>query len=197
MKNIVKSGLFAFALAAFAVQPSFAQEAPAAGRAPDPVSYGYTVLRVGIGTPVSLPWGFDWDIFGLDVNLLYSDANKMDGIGTVIAVYGSQNGGGYFVFGGGEGASAGAGTRFGDVWNRGSDPQQEGSSYRYSVQMFGAQALSSLYYARVYFDGYSGNARYTGFNGDWQVVTMKADTTTDGMETIMSIQAKTSAWQET
>ena len=80
MKNIVKSGLFAFALAAFAVQPSFEKEAPAAGRAPDPVSYGYTVLRVGIGTPVALPWGFDWDIFGLDVNFLYSDANKMDGI---------------------------------------------------------------------------------------------------------------------
>ena len=81
MKLTAKSGLFAFALAALAVQPIFAQEqAPAANRAPDPTSYGYTVLAVGLATPVSLPWGFDWDIFGLDVNLLYSDCNRMDGL---------------------------------------------------------------------------------------------------------------------
>ena len=77
----MKSGLFALALAAFAVQPVLAQEAEKeyAG-APDAKSYGYTVLAVGLATPATLPWGFDWDIFGLDVNLLYSDCNKMYGI---------------------------------------------------------------------------------------------------------------------
>ncbi|MGN0847838.1 MAG: LA_2272 family surface repeat-containing protein [Kiritimatiellia bacterium] len=78
----IKSGLFACALAAaFAVQPVLAQDAEKeyAG-APDAKSYGYTVLAVGLATPLTLPWGFDWDVFGLDVNLLYSDCNKMYGL---------------------------------------------------------------------------------------------------------------------
>ena len=81
MNRIAKSGLFALALAAFAAQPVCAQEAEKeyAG-APDAKSYGYTVLEIGLATPVSLPWGFDWDIFGLDINFLYSDCNKMYGI---------------------------------------------------------------------------------------------------------------------
>ena len=80
MKSLIKNGLFAFAVAAMAAQPVMAQEEPAAQRAPDPKSYGYTVLDVGIGTPVSLPWGFNWDVFGLAVNLFYTDVNKMDGL---------------------------------------------------------------------------------------------------------------------
>ena len=80
MKFVVRSGFFAFALAAFAIQPIAAQEEAVAGHRPDPVSYGYTVLEVGLGTPVSLPWGFDWDIYGLGVNLLYTDCNRMGGI---------------------------------------------------------------------------------------------------------------------
>ncbi len=78
----IKSGLLACALAAFAVQPVLAQdteEKEYAG-APDAKSYGYTVLAVGLATPATLPWGFNWDIFGLDVNLLYSDCNKMYGL---------------------------------------------------------------------------------------------------------------------
>ena len=87
MTRVAKSGLFACALAAFAVQPALAQEAVATpvpervyAGAPDAQSYGYTVLDIGIATPFSLPWGFDWDIFGLDVNFLYSDCNRMYGI---------------------------------------------------------------------------------------------------------------------
>ena len=78
----IKSGLLACALAAFAVQPVLAQDAEEkeyAG-APDAKSYGYTVLAVGLATPAALPWGFNWDIFGLDVNLLYGDCNKMYGL---------------------------------------------------------------------------------------------------------------------
>ena len=56
MNRIVKCGLFAGALAALAAQPVLAQEQEReyAG-APDPKSYGYTVLMVGLATPVSLP----------------------------------------------------------------------------------------------------------------------------------------------
>lgn len=79
MNRLMKNCLLACALALVA-QPVFAQEEKEYAGAPDPKSYGYTVLRVGIGTPLSLPWGFDWDVYGLDVNLLYSDANEMYGI---------------------------------------------------------------------------------------------------------------------
>ncbi len=81
MKRVVKNGLFACALAALAVQPAFAQEeVKDYPGAPDPTSYGYTVLAIGIGTPFALPWGFDWDVFGLDLNLVYGDCNKMYGL---------------------------------------------------------------------------------------------------------------------
>ena len=51
----MKSGLFALALAAFAVQPVLAQEAEKeyAG-APDAKSYGYTALAVGLATPAGV-----------------------------------------------------------------------------------------------------------------------------------------------
>ncbi len=79
MNRIVKCGLFAGALAALAAQPVLAQEREYAG-APDPKSYGYTVLMIGIATPISLPWDFDWDVFGLNANFAYSDCNKMYGL---------------------------------------------------------------------------------------------------------------------
>ena len=79
MNRIVKCGLFAGALAALAAQPVLAQEHEYAG-APDPKSYGYTVLMIGLATPISLPWDFDWDVFGLNANFAYSDCNKMYGI---------------------------------------------------------------------------------------------------------------------
>ena len=77
----VKKSLLACALAACVAQPILAQEeVKEYAGAPDAKSYGYTVLAVGLATPATLPWGFDWDVFGLDVNLLYSDCNKMYGI---------------------------------------------------------------------------------------------------------------------
>ena len=52
----IKSGLFACAVAALAVQPMMAQEeVKDYPGAPDPTSYGYTVLAIGIGTPFALP----------------------------------------------------------------------------------------------------------------------------------------------
>ena len=79
MNRIVKCGLFAGALAALAAQPVLAQEQEYPG-APDPKSYGYTVLMIGLATPISLPWDFDWDVYGLNANLAYSDCNKMYGL---------------------------------------------------------------------------------------------------------------------
>jgi hypothetical protein len=35
---------------------------------------------IGLATPVSLPWDFDWDVFGLNANFAYSDCNKMYGL---------------------------------------------------------------------------------------------------------------------
>lgn len=78
MNRMMRTGLMACALAAWAMQPVLAEEKEYTG-APDPKSYGYTVLAVGLATPLALPWGFDWDVFGFDVNLAYGDCNKMYG----------------------------------------------------------------------------------------------------------------------
>ena len=43
-------------------------------------SYGWTPIEIGFGTPVSIPWGFDWDVFGINANVFYSDSNKAYGI---------------------------------------------------------------------------------------------------------------------
>ena len=43
---------------------------------------GWTPVAIGLATPVQLPWGIDkWDVFGLDVNLFYTDTPKMYGLG--------------------------------------------------------------------------------------------------------------------
>ena len=76
MNRIFKAGFLACALAV-AVQPLVAQEEKEYQGAPDPKSYGYTVLALGIATPFSLPWDFDWVVFGLAVNVGYSEYNKM------------------------------------------------------------------------------------------------------------------------
>lgn len=78
-----KNTFAAIALALLA-STSFAEKSNAAdsneGRYKAPDSYGWSVLAVGVATPVALPWGIEkWDIFGLDLNLGYSDAMKMYG----------------------------------------------------------------------------------------------------------------------
>ena len=43
---------------------------------------GWTPVAIGLLSPVQLPWGMArWDVFGLDLNILYSDAPKMYGLG--------------------------------------------------------------------------------------------------------------------
>ena len=74
MNRTIKIGFAALALAA--VAPAFAQNET---NAEGPV--GYTPVAIGLATPVQLPWGLNrWDVYGLDLNLFYSDAPTMVGL---------------------------------------------------------------------------------------------------------------------
>jgi hypothetical protein len=74
MNRLIKTGIAALAIAA--VAPAFADEVEDEG------VVGWTPLAIGLATPVQLPWGIErWDVFGLDVNLLYTDTPKMYGLG--------------------------------------------------------------------------------------------------------------------
>lgn len=74
MNRMLKIGFTALALAA--VAPAFAQD----NEAEDPVK-GWTPVAIGLATPVQLPWGLNaWDVFGLDLNVFYSDAPKAYGL---------------------------------------------------------------------------------------------------------------------
>ena len=83
MKTMLKNGFMACAVAALAIQ-GFAGESETEAEwpagAPDPKSYGYTALMLGLATPFSLPWDFNWDVFGMAVNVGYTDANLMYGL---------------------------------------------------------------------------------------------------------------------
>ena len=81
--NIKKTLLVSVAFAMVA-SVSFAaksgSEETSEGRYKAPKSYGWTALAVGLATPVQFPWGIEkWDVFGLDLNLGYSDAMEMCG----------------------------------------------------------------------------------------------------------------------
>lgn len=91
--NVYKTMIAAVALAA-AVSTSYAAKSDSQsadeseksvaelyeGHYKAPKSYGWTVIALGVATPVQLPWGIEkWDVFGLDLNLGYSDSMKMYG----------------------------------------------------------------------------------------------------------------------
>ena len=66
-------------LAALAVSTAAAAYAQDVEEESSPV--GWTPIALGIATPVQLPWGIDrWDVYGLDLNLFYSDAPTMIGL---------------------------------------------------------------------------------------------------------------------
>lgn len=80
MNRVLKSGMIACALVAFAASSVKAEETAAAeATATDEESVGWTPVALGLATPVQIPWSFDWDVFGLDLNLFYSDCNLMYG----------------------------------------------------------------------------------------------------------------------
>lgn len=74
MKQTIKFGIVAGALAALVSTQARAADVSKTE------SYGWTPIALGIATPVTIPWGFDWDVFGLDLNLFYSDCNDMYGL---------------------------------------------------------------------------------------------------------------------
>lgn len=77
---------FKLGFAAFAVATSvcaFAKNADVnVVEEEDEGAIGWTPIAVGIASPVQLPWGsHKWDVFGLDLNVIWSDAPKMYGLG--------------------------------------------------------------------------------------------------------------------
>ena len=78
MKKTLKIGMAALAVAA--VAPAFAAEEIETESEYEAI--GWTPIALGIASPVQFPWGRAvWDVFGIDLNLLYTDAPKMYGIG--------------------------------------------------------------------------------------------------------------------
>ena len=76
MNRLIKVGIAAVALAA--AVPAFAEEA----EEEESGAIGWTPVAFGLASPVQLPWGLaKWDVFGLDLNLFYSDAPLMYGLG--------------------------------------------------------------------------------------------------------------------
>ena len=75
MNRTFKFALAALALAAIA--PANAQQSETSSSEP----VGWTPVALGLATPVQLPWGLNrWDVYGLDVNLFYSDAPDVIGL---------------------------------------------------------------------------------------------------------------------
>ena len=83
MKKSLKFGCVALAITATA--PVFAEDAavnPENEVENEYEAIGWTPIAFGIASPVQLPWGSHiWDVFGLDLNVLWSDAPKMYGLG--------------------------------------------------------------------------------------------------------------------
>ena len=76
MNRTMKFGLAALALAVAA--PAFAAEA----EVEEEGAIGWTPFAIGLVSPVQLPWGSaKWDVFGLDLGILYMDTAKVYGVG--------------------------------------------------------------------------------------------------------------------
>ena len=83
MNRMFKVGISALALVA-------ASSASALSKATEPVNdslaedegvVGWTPVAIGLATPVQLPWGINsWNVYGLDLNVFYSDAPNMYGL---------------------------------------------------------------------------------------------------------------------
>lgn len=83
MNKFVKTGISALALVAATSVYAFSKDnGPLVETVPEEDGVvGWTPIAFGLATPVQLPWGLDrWDVFGLDLNILYADAPKMYGL---------------------------------------------------------------------------------------------------------------------
>ncbi len=75
MKNLK----LAFAAAAIAAITSATAAETAEERGEGAI--GMTPIQIGLFAPVSIPWGFDWDVKGLDIDLFYMETVKLQGLG--------------------------------------------------------------------------------------------------------------------
>ena len=79
MKKSVKFGFVALALAA--AVPAFAENADVEVEN-EYEAIGWTPIAVSLCSPVQVPWGsHTWDVFGLNLGILWSDTPKMYGLG--------------------------------------------------------------------------------------------------------------------
>ena len=79
MKKMMKLGFAALAVAA--MMSARAAEAEAETTESEYDAIGWTPIAVGIASPVQLPWGsHTWDVFGLNLGILWTDAPKMYGL---------------------------------------------------------------------------------------------------------------------
>ena len=112
---------------------------------------GATLVEGGLNGKAYLDFGAENSGSGYMLNPVLVSAgdtattNWLGGIRTVIAVYGSQQGGGCFVFGGGFGSAANGTTCKGNGWQRGQDVKKESADYRSSVQVFNAGSLYAFW----------------------------------------------------
>ena len=85
MKKSVKFGIAALAIAAFT--PVFAENADVEIDSEAEVeseyeAIGWTPIAISLCSPVQIPWGsHTWDVFGLNLGILWSDMPKMYGLG--------------------------------------------------------------------------------------------------------------------
>ena len=76
MNRTIKSVLAAAAVSAMI--PAYAQDA----EVEEEGVVGWTPVAIGLATPVQVPWGLNkWNVYGIDVNLFYTDAPRLYGIG--------------------------------------------------------------------------------------------------------------------
>ncbi len=76
MKNL-KLALAAAAVAA----ATFVNAAETSSSEQGEGAIGMTPIQVGLFAPVSVPWGFDWDVKGFDLDLFYMETVKLQGLG--------------------------------------------------------------------------------------------------------------------
>ena len=81
MMKLAKCALFA--MAATAISPVFAQGSQGEVELEEEdLSVGWTPIALGVASPVQLPWGsHKWDVFGLDLGIIWADNPKMYGLG--------------------------------------------------------------------------------------------------------------------
>ena len=78
MKHL-KFAVAAAVLAAFTAATAAEAEPSTEGQGEGAI--GWTPVQVGLFAPVSIPWGFDWDVKGFDLNLFYIETVKLQGLG--------------------------------------------------------------------------------------------------------------------